>query len=501
VSELPGTIRERGESDGRTVEIRIMPWGQVAETPEGRETFERGAFASANPGRVTVESQRHGGTLVGRGTDLVEQDDAAYLHARISETPAGDELLTLIRDGVVSEASVAFKPVKTARRKGVLVRQAVDLWRVAILERGSYPGAGVVAVRSQSEDENVTDENETTEVPPPDMGPVLERMQQMDDRIVQLQARAAVPPAPLEYRAESLAELYAIGFEEGKDGGKRLLQRALVDQIASANAGVVPPGVSGRAAVIINFGRPAITAQGTGSLPASGMTVQWPVLSTPLAGLVAKQATQKAAVASGLVSFATASVGIGTFAGAADVSYQLIRRSDPPYLEAWSRAMLAAWAGVTDAQFVTDVITAATQSVILTPASNGAAIVAALVDASLKVESATGSPATSVVVASDLYAAIAKAWASTSINPTATGGTASASTLNVNVSGLTITHDRNISAGGGWISNSLAAEWLEDGPFQVTAEDVERLGRNEAYWSLGASATYIPAGIVKIVPV
>ena len=47
-------------------------------------------------------------------------------------------------------------------------------------------------------------------------------------------------------------------------------------------------------------------------------------------------------------------------------------------------------------------------------------------------------------------------------------------------------------------SNELAAAWHEDGPFLATAEDVEKLGRNVAYWSLGAGARYVPAGIVEI---
>ena len=47
-------------------------------------------------------------------------------------------------------------------------------------------------------------------------------------------------------------------------------------------------------------------------------------------------------------------------------------------------------------------------------------------------------------------------------------------------------------------SNELAAAWMEDGPFQAAAEDVEKLGRNVAYWSLGAGARFIPAGIVEI---
>lgn len=503
MDEVRATIHERGEGSGREVEIRIMPWGEVADTADGRELFERGAFANVKASRVTLESQRHGGTLVGRGLELDERDDAAYLVGRISETSAGDELLTLIRDGVVTEASVAFVPQKTARRNGVKVRQAVDLRRVAILERGSYQGAEVVAVRGMEEPMDVAEDQVELRSA---VERLDDRMARLDDRLGEVAARAAMPAvaAPIEYRARTLGELLMRSWSDqelSRAFGHELAERALADQITTDNPGLVPPGVLSRAATIINRGRPAIDAQGTGSLPSSGMTVNWPVLTTPLTGLIAKQTAEKAAVVSAKVSFGNASAPISTFAGASDVSYQLIRRSEPPYLEAYGRAMLAAWSHVTDTQYTVDVLAAGTSTQVMTPAMTSAQIISALVDASIKVAAATGQPASTVVVAADLFAAIAKVFAPTSVNPTSVGGTAMASTLQVNASGLRITLDPFLAAGTGWISNSLATEWLEDGPFTITVDDAEKIGQNVAYWSLGVSAVYIPAGVVKIVAV
>ena len=89
---------------------------------------------------------------------LDQREDAAYLTARIAPTPAGDDLLTLAREGVYSAASVAFYPIAggNRRRGGVTAHSRVDLRRVAILERGSYPAAAVLAVRA-SEDPTMPD--------------------------------------------------------------------------------------------------------------------------------------------------------------------------------------------------------------------------------------------------------------------------------------------------------------------------------------------------------
>jgi hypothetical protein len=61
-----------------------------------------------------------------------------------------------------------------------------------------------------------------------------------------------------------------------------------------------------------------------------------------------------------------------------------------------------------------------------------------------------------------------------------------------------VIHVAGITAGKGIVSNSSAAAWFEDGPFLASDDDVEKLGRNVAYWSLGAGARFVPAGIVEI---
>ncbi len=55
-----------------------------------------------------------------------------------------------------------------------------------------------------------------------------------------------------------------------------------------------------------------------------------------------------------------------------------------------------------------------------------------------------------------------------------------------------------MDAGTAIVSNRLTAAWHEDGPFQASEEDVAKLGRNVAYWGMGAPAVYLPAGVVIV---
>lgn len=488
-------LRDDGDNgDGRTLDIRLVPWDVVAETPDGREMFRRGAFEGIEPGTVSLESQRHGGELVGRAVSLEERDDGGWMSARVSKTRAGDDLLELIRDGVCRAASIEFAPIGQRRRRdGVTERTRVDLRRVAVLERGSYPGAGVMAIR---EEPSMTDVLELpAEAPALDLGPLTGRLDAIESRIGALATLGAAPAVTM-YRAESLGELLRTTYDDPT------LKRALVDQLTGENPGLMPPGVLSQAVGIVNLGRRTINAFGARSLPPKGMTVQWPTLTTPLTGLVNLQATEKTAIVSAKVSFGSGSEDIRTFAGGSDVSYQLIRRSDPPYLEQYARVMLAAWSQLTNNTFLATLQAQATGNAVWAPAgdTDGSAFVGALVEASVEIEAATGAPAEFAILATDLFTQVAGIFAQKSINPTAAGGTALAGTLTVNVSGLPVIHEPQLATGTGFVSNRLAAGWLEDpvgAPAQISAEDVERLGQNVAYWSMGAPAVFIPAGIVE----
>jgi len=85
-------------------------------------------------------------------------------------------------------------------------------------------------------------------------------------------------------------------------------------------------------------------------------------------------------------------------------------------------------------------------------------------------------------------------------NPPSTGPPtcASASSLRINISGLEIIEAPALPDGTVIVTNAGAAGWFEDGPFLVTAEDVEKLGRDVAIWGMGATGIFLPSGVVKI---
>lgn len=349
--------------DGRRIRVRLFTYGDVVNTPEGtRERMAPGAISGVDISRVTVESQRHGGALVGRGESVVDTPTGPEATFLVSRTAAGDELLTLARDGVLPAASMSFHAVRNRPvAGGVIERQAIDIRRVAILERGTYPGAQVLAVRS---DPDMTEDTTVAAPAPPafpasDGAALLQRVEAQDALLQRLQAMAAVPatvPASTFSGYDSYAD-YAYAVRRRPDKDERnlgeLLHRTQADQITTNNGGVVgQPGWVSEVQRVVSLGRRAITAMGGPvPLPPSGMEVKFPYLASANT-LVAVQSTQKTEVQSARVDISAGTGALATYAGYSDISLQLLERSDPSYRDAYERIMLAAWAGVTDAAFV-----------------------------------------------------------------------------------------------------------------------------------------------------
>jgi hypothetical protein len=498
-------VELRGEDagDGRELVIRIVPWDTVAQTESGPEKVKRGAFAGVDPARVTVEALRHDGALVGRGTALEDRDDGAYLTARIAATAAGDELLELVREGVVRDASVVFAPRGSRSRKvqGVTVRESMDLRRVAILERGAYPGAEVVAMRSEGED--MTDQTPVPVEPAPvDVAAIVRgEVQELRREL----AESAVIGRPAGEYAElfayrSLGEALRAAVDSAELS--ELLSRAWADQITTDNPGVVPPAWLSEVKGIVAPQRRAINAFGV-ERTASGMSVDFPYFDGNLANLVAKQFTQKTAIASAKLSILKGDVALGTYAGGSDISLQLIRRSSPDYLTAYGRIMLAAWAAVTEAGAAAAIGNAGrstpAEDRIVAPwgsMTKPEEAQAAAFELSLRVEAATGAPASFLLASTEAYLALGKLLTPAPYGTVNTAGVATARTLVVELSGLPVYHAPGIGADAVVIaSNQLAGKWYEDGPMWVSSLDPEKLGENRAVWSLGAFVPYITGGI------
>jgi HK97 family phage prohead protease len=162
VRAFESTLHVRDGGDGRTLVGALLPWGVEAQVldPPGRggrlvvESFERGALANVDPGRVplTARHPRDGETLpIGVTVELRDEADAMHGAWHVSETMLGDEVLALARDQVPLGLSIGFVEVRGGSRwlsRSRVVRTRAQLDHVAVVRVPAYAGAGVQGVRA-----------------------------------------------------------------------------------------------------------------------------------------------------------------------------------------------------------------------------------------------------------------------------------------------------------------------------------------------------------------
>lgn len=508
-------VRDAADGDGRTAEGIAVPYGvpvsgPTAEYGNAAEVFERGAFADyvAGGGQLAF-LDRHDGVVIGMSSELEERDDGLAYRGRLFGSQAAADYAERVAGGMRA-VSIEFTPGKVRRSAGKVSHYAGAIAHgIAGTYRPAYQGATVALRETAMTTETAPEAPAESAVIPFDEARVtsiartiargeLERAERSFAERA-LERGDASPHAGIR----TIGELMARGFDRPKgdpllNWSAAVARRALANQTIADNPGVTTPGAMGQVRGIIGASRPVVNAFGTDDPDGAGLVVSWPYTVVDIATLVGVQATEKAEILSVKVPILSKNATLVTYAGGSDISYQLIRRSTPSYIEAYARIMTAAWSYTTDLAFTNAIL--ATVGLGTLPDLGAAAttnqIMGAIFAASVKVEAATGSPAAFVLAGSDVFV-----YTGAGLYPGPTqnqAGGASARTLRADIADLPIIHAPHLPPKAMLVSNSQAAAWIEEGPFQAVAEDVAHLGQDRAIWSMGTAGVYVPAGIVRI---
>ena len=211
--------------DGRTIDVRIVPYGEPAIVDDGRgpykEEFVDGAFdAQLNAARhvyLNFQHERGIRSIVGKGVSLHSMPDALYGTFRALEDEDGDKALTLVREEVLSSVSIEFKAkkggsIRTA--EGVVRRVKAHLDAVALCRVGAYGGAKVLAVREgEIPEEIMLDEALLPIEPDPEL---IERCRRLGIRLPQrYEAHTATDTPAQSDTPEADARLTDVTSTEG----------------------------------------------------------------------------------------------------------------------------------------------------------------------------------------------------------------------------------------------------------------------------------------------
>ena len=471
-----------------------VPYGVEIEYDGMRESFAPGAFdTTAVVGKPLA--YRHN-EPIGVITAASNEPDGLYIDFDVVNTSLGRDAATLMRTGSSRGLSVGFAPLESKRTQGknAIVYTKAALAEVSLTHQPAYSTAGVGSIR---EDHMSV---ETVEDAAPAVVADIQAREAIDElrREVASVAHVAEPVHPLA-QFRSYGE-YSKAVLEGFES------RALFDQVTGDNPGVLPPVWLQQVRGIIDLGRPVITGVGgPQSAGTTGLDINWPYFDGDLTTIVEAQANEKDEVNSVQISIEKGTASLGTYAAGSDISYQLLQRSQPSYLDAHNRIMAASYSTVTDRKFTSDIWNQGSGTITydLSADTTGAVFRAAVFEASMECEDATGVPATIVYASTALMIEIG-GWESFYPAPYGVqnvSGVATASTLQVNVSGLRVVRAKwldGAAARHAIVTNGESARWIEDGPRLASAENVGQIGRDIAIYGYGVTAAYLPAGIVRL---
>jgi HK97 family phage prohead protease len=481
---------------------RAVPYDTPTMIGGVEETF---APASFDPTGVIGKplAWRHDAP-VGVITEAANEPDGLYITANILDTVQGRDAATLAKAGAVKGLSVGFTPIKSLRSKtGNAIRHiTAQLMETSLTHMPAYSGAGITTIREETKMDPEETTEETTVVS--EDKEAREAIAQVRESVAKIEARAftSEPVHPLaQYR--SFGE-YSKAVLNGE-----VESRALFDQVTGDNPGVMPPNWMLQVMGIIDLGRRVINGVGgPQSAGTAGMDINWPYFDGVLTDIVEAQANEKDEVNSVQISIEKGTATLKSYAAGSDISYQLLQRSSPSYLDAHNRIMAASYATVTDRKFTADLWGDGTgiQDYDFAADTTGAGFREAVFAASVSVEDATGTPATAVFVSTAVFTAIG-GWSTFQPEPYTVqnvSGVATASTLRVNVSGLPVIRAVYLDSNAAYnaiVTNGAAARWVEDGPRLASAENVGQLGRDIAIYGYGVTAAFLPAGIVRMTDV
>lgn len=527
-------------ADERRVRVRLLPFGRTINYDGRRIMYDAGAVSV--PDRLIPVNIDHGGGAlerVGRITSTTVEHDAIYADLQLSDTTAGRDAYALLKDGVIDEVSagVMLDPAREYIDNAGVAHWFGNLDHAALVGNSGFGNEGAAASRVLS----VHDRNErkvsnmppevptgTIEPPATPVAPAGDFASHADiERLERLIAEHGTPAptaanTPRLFRDLSdfvntqraaasgnsnaqakMAKHYAqvTPYVEGVAGA--VAEHALEDDTTTTAAGLVPDYLSSEIIGRIDRRRPYVASIPSDPIGPYGMSVVYPKVVTKPD--VDTQSAEKAEVTSQAMDIDPVSVDLVTYAGASDVSLQLVERSQPSFLNRLFDELAGVYAMRTDAAAVAHAVANAGDTAVLANfATDPAASWAAAVAGVAAVAADDGTNATSMVVATDRWAQLLGMVDSDGrpILSFGTGqnaqGSAALNSFNANWGGLNIIHDPHAATGTALIKSADATASLELAPQQLRAVQVGLLGLDVGVWGLFAHVVKYPDSLYTL---
>ena len=455
--------------DRREISGKIVPMGtgEIGNTNMGGVVFEAGSIEIDDPSKIKLLSQHDMKKPVGRMVSATVRPDGIYATFKLSRSTGGNDALIQAQEGLVSGLSVGAEVIASKpSRDGHIIVSSARLKEVSLVTEPAFKSAQVLEIAAE--------ETIPAEQTQPESEPIVEETTQAEAPAVEAAAVEAARPtvvANLQVR-ERTAPITSAQYLEanikaalGDDEARRTVRAA--DDSSTTNTGLTLPQHLNTFITDTFTGRPAFNAATRGALVDSGLSFTVPRMYTNAstspntAPTVADTNEGIAPSETGMTS-AYDTVVINKFSGLQRVSFELIDRSSPAFMELVMAELRKAYEKATDAALISALSTSGKQD-------DGRALSASGLQSFISVNAAkiygnTGGDYASALVASPSQWGQIMSYADTTgralynaASPMNQSGSTRPTSVVGDVLGTNLIVDHNITAGTGDDSMFLVA--------------------------------------------
>ena len=456
---------ERREISGKIVP---MGTGEIGNTNMGGVVFEAGSIDIADVSKIKLLSQHDMKKPVGRMIAAETRADGIYATFKLSRSTGGNDALIQAQEGLVSGLSVGAEVIASKpSRDGHIIVSSARLKEVSLVTEPAFKSAQVLEIAA----EEVIPAEQTTESEPEK---VEETTTPVEAPAVEAAAVEAARPtvAASHYTKERTAPITSAQYLEanikaalGDDEARRTVRAA--DDSSTTNTGLTLPQHLNTFITDTFTGRPAFNASTRGALVDSGLSFTVPRMytnasaSANTAPTVADTNEGQAPSETGMTS-AYDTVTINKFSGLQRISFELIDRSSPAFMELVMAELRKAYEKATDAALIAALTASGKQD-------DGRALSASALQSFISVNAAkiygnTGGDYASALVASPSQWGQIMSYADTTgralynaASPMNASGSARPTSVVGDVLGTNLIVDHNITTGTGDDSMFLIA--------------------------------------------
>jgi HK97 family phage prohead protease len=452
----------------RIIAGKIVPFGnEIGNTSAGKVIFEQNSIQIDDPKNVKLLLEHDPKMPIGRMKNVTEDSNGIYAEFKISNTTRGTDSLIEASESLRSGLSVGVEVIKGKNKDGVYRVTAARLIEVSLVQAAAFQTAEVTSVAASEHTEAVSTEtkteieeiveNTTTDTPVATEvveTPAVEASRPTVTAAVYTTPRVA-PMTSAQYLENSIRAAM------GNDESRQLILAA--DSTTSTNTGLTLPLHMQEFVTSSISDRPAIDAISRGTLPVSGLSFTVPKLTV---APTVNEVNEGAAMTNDEMESGYLTASVVKLAAKNEVTWELIDRSSPEFINELLRELNDAYAKKSDKLVLQTIVADGTAATATTADADG--LQAFLATEAAAAKKSTGKFARNLIASTDVWASImgmqdsSKRALYMASNPQNNSGNVSGQSITGTVLGANLYVDANV----------LASGFIDDSCFLVVPEAI-----------------------------